>query len=329
MARFLRTIVQDFTTLSSTGEISLVDLGVNPLSFLVLTLRGEQPAATGANTFDWLNDFLAAADNVRVIKQGELIIQGSLPDLMMVNAALHGYVPHGTHQSGAAALRSMSFVLSFARKPYWAEEGLPAQRRGIYQFGMNVLDTTPGTLTSLEWALEQVELIEGEPTRHLKYTTRTHSPSATGRRRLSLPLGNELVGVLLFDPETEISTTELFFWDKVKVLKDNVEQYYAESNWEALRADLGMRVPGINSALGHSHASDGITTSVGQELHLENRAPLQYGYLDFDPLHDGGYLLTTAGASDVELDANSTTSTGTARYLPVELVRVGAAAAAA
>jgi hypothetical protein len=329
MARFLRTIVQDFTTLSSTGEIALTDLGVNPLSFLVLTLRGEQPAATTSNAFDWLNDFLAAVDNVRVVKQGELIIQGSLADLMMVNAALHGYAPHGTHMSGAAALRSMSFVLSFARKPYWPEEGLPAQRRGIYQFGMNVLDTTPGTLTSLEWALEQVELIESEPTRHLKYTTRTHALSATGSRRLSLPLGNEIVGILLFDPESEITTTELFAWDKVKLLKDNVEQYYAASNWESLRADLAMRVHGINTRFGHGHHHATTDTLVSQEAHSENRAPLQYGYLDFDPLHDGGYVLATAGASDVELDMNATASSGTARYLPIELVRVAGGAAPA
>jgi hypothetical protein len=329
MARFLRTIVRDFTTLSSTGEISLEDLPVNPVSALILTLRGEQPAAQVTNAFDWLNDFLAAVDNVRIIRSGENLIQGNLPDLMMVNAALTGYVPHGTHASGAAALRSMSFLLSLSRRPYWPEEALPAQRRGVYSFGMNVLDTSPGTLTTLEWALEAIELPEATPTRYLKYTTRTHAISTTGRRRLTMPIGNRIMGVLLFDPESEITTTELFFWDKVKVLKDNVEQYYAESNWESLRADLGMRIHGVNTRFGHAHGHAAADTSVGQELHLENRAPLQYGYLDFDPLMDGSYALETVGASDVELDASSTTNTGTARFLPVELVETGGTAAAA
>jgi len=321
--RFLRTIVQDFTTLAAIGEIPLVDLGVNPLSFLVLTLRGEQPAAQVVNTFDWLNDFNAALDNVRVVKMGENLLQGNLPDLMMVTAALTGYSPHGAHFSGAAAVRSMSYILPFTRNLYWPEEGLPAQRRGVYQFGFNTLDISPGTLTTLQWQLEQVELIESEPTRHLKIGTRTHSIVNTGRRRLTLPIGNEIMGIVLFDPETEISTTELFFWDKVKVLKDNVEQYYAESAWQSLRADLAYRIQGAHLRFGHSHGHAAADTETGQEQIRENRAPFQYGYLDFDPLRDGQYSLETVGASDIELDANSTTATGVARYLPIELVKVG------
>lgn len=322
--RFLRTIVQDFTTLSATGEISLVELPVNPMSFLVLTLAGEQPAAQVTNAFDWLNDFLAAVDNVRVVRRGENLIQANLADHMMVQAALHGYVPHGTEQTGAAALRTMSFLLAFSRKPYWPDEGLPAGGRQTYQFGMNVLDVSPGTFTTLQWALEACEMIESDPKRYVKYGTRTHAITSTGRRRLSMPIGNDLVGVVLFDPASEIDATEAYFWGKTKVIVDNVEQYYAESNWEALRADLAMRIHGPNLKFGHAHGQAAADTNVGQELHLEDRAPLQYGYLDFDPLHDGMYLLDTRGKSDVELDANSDVNTGTARYVPIELVQVGA-----
>jgi hypothetical protein len=57
--------------------------------------------------------------------------------------------------------------------------------------------------------------------------------------------------------------------------------------------------------------------------------PLQYGYLDFDPLKDGTFSMETAGASQLDLDLNSDVSAGTVRILPVELVKIPGAAGAA
>ncbi len=319
--RFLRTIVQEPVTLSATGEITAVDLPVNPLSLLYLTLFIEEPAQQAAITWTLFSDFFAAIDNIRVRHKGQEIIQGTLADLMMLNALLHGGRPHGTHFSGIGNNKSMTFPISFSRKPYWHEEAFPATSRGNLTFSFNVLDITPGTATALQWALEAVELIEDDPTRYLKYTTNTRALTATGRQRVPLPLGNEILGVLLFDPTTEIAVTETFAWGKVMVMKDNVQQYYAESNWESLRGNVGLRLRGIPFT-GHVHVFEpvaGVVTS--QEQVRLNEPPHQYGYLDFDPLVDGSYSLETEGVSDLELDLNSDVSTGTARYIPVELVQ--------
>ena len=300
----------------------MVDLPTNPLSFLVLTLLAEQPVAQATALYRHLTNFWSAIDNVRVTHRGESIIQGSLIDLAVLNAALHGYTPHGTHLTGAAANVAMSFILALGRKPFWHEEGFPATSRGNLRFGFNVLDTTPGTATALQWALEAVELIEDTPTQYLKYTTNSRALTATGRQRVPLPMGNEILGVLLFDPSTEISTTETFAWGKIKVMKDNVEQYYVESNWESLRADLARRILRMHIAWGHLHGQAAVDTETGHEQIRGNEPPLQYGYLDFDPLDDGSYSLETAGASDLELDLSSDVSTGTARYMPIELVKL-------
>jgi len=320
--RFLRTIVQEPTTIAAVGDIAPIDLPVNPLSRLWLTLFLEEPAQQVTNAWTLLSDFYAAISDLSVRHKGEMIIQGSLADVMMLNGVVTRAWPFGTHLSGIGNNKSMTFPLSFSRQPYWHNEAFPATSRGNLRFHMSVLDFTPGTATALQFAIEALELIEDDPKQYLKYTTNTRVLAATGRQRVPLPIGNELAGVLLFDPATEITVAEAFAWGKVKVMVDNVEQYYAESNWESLRESLAERgMLGMND-LGHVHGHAAADTVTGDEQVRRNEPPHQYAYLDFDPLLDDSYLLETAGHADVELDLNSDVSAGTARYLPVELVRV-------
>jgi hypothetical protein len=321
--RFLRSIVQDEVTAAATGDITPIDLPTNPLSHLVLTLSLERPNEAALSAHRIISDCFLAVGDVSVRHDGEQIIQGSLADLAVMAAALTGYLPHGAFMAGTGQLQTMSFLIPFTRRPNWHEEAYPATSRGRFKFHMNVLDISPGTATAFNWQLEACELIEDNPTRYLKYTTLTRALAATGRQRVPLPLGNQLLGVLLFNPATEITATEQSAWGKVQVVKDNVQQYYVESNWEALRYDLGMRAPGIMRGFGHDHPQAAADTTTGDEVINRNNPPAQYGYLDFDPLKDGSYSLETEGVSDLELDMNSDVSTGTARYLPVELVAVG------
>lgn len=320
--RFLRSIVVDETVLAATGDIAAVDLPVNPLSFLLLTIGLERPDEDATSAHRIISDCFAGIGDVRIDHDGEQIIQGSLADLAFTNALLTGYHPHVTNYAGLGQLQFATFLLSFSRKPYWPREAYPATSRGRFKFRLNVLDTSPGSATELRMQLEALELIEDQPEQYLKYTTLTRALAATGRQRVPLPLGNQIVGVTLFNPATEITATEASAWGKVQVVKDNVQQYYVESNWESLRGDVGMRVAAARLWGGHQHASDGTAVPTGDELLNRNTPPAQYGFLDFDPLRDDYFLLDTEGVSDLELDLNSDVSTGTARYLPVELVKV-------
>jgi len=321
--RFLRSIVAEPTTLTATGDITPLDLPVNPLSFLVLTLFLEEPAQQVTSAFTTLSDYYALVSDLSIRHKGEQIVQGSLADIMMVNAAMHGYVPWQTHLSGIGNNRAASFIIGLGRKPYWHEEAFPATSRGNLRFHMTIADITPGTATASQFAVEALELIEDTPTRYVKYTTNTRALTATGRQRVPLPLGNDILKVLLFDPSTEIAATETFAWGKVMVLKDNVQQYYVESNWESLRANLGRAIGHGQNNFGHVHGQAAADTVTGNEQVRLNEPPHQYGLLDFDPLNDGSFSLETEGASDVELDLNSDVSTGTARYIPVEWIQVG------
>jgi len=320
--RYLRSIVREPLTIAATGDITPEDLPVNPLSMLLLTLLIEEPAQQVTNAWTLLSDYFAAISDLSIRHKGEMIVQGSLADVMMLNFQLHGQLPFGTHLSGIGNNRAMTFPIALTRFPYSPDEAFPATSRGNLRFHMSVLDFTPGTATALQFALEAVELIEADPKKYVKYTTNSRTIAATGRQRVPLPIGNELAGCLLFDPATEITTAEAFAWGKVKVMIDNVEQYYAESNWESLRQSLASRYALAMNALGHVHGHAAADTVTGQEQVRLNEPPHQYAYLDFDPRKDDLYLLETAGHADVELDLNSDVSSGTARYIPVEVVTV-------
>jgi hypothetical protein len=324
--RFLRSIVQDQVNQAALGDIAPLDLPVNPLSFLLLTIWLERPDEDAVSAHRLLSDCFLAVSDLSIRHRGENIIQGSLADLTMAAALLTGYTPWGTNIAGLGQRQSMTFLIPFSRVPYWHEEGFPATSRGQLRFFMTFADVSPGTATATDYAIEAVELIEDSPTRFLKYTTLTRTPLATGRQRVPIPLGNQILGIVLFDGLTEITATEAFVWAKVKVMKDNVEQYYAESNAESLRFDVGNRIWGIGSRFGHMHASDGTAVPTGDELFDINRPPLQYHYLDFDPLRDGSFAMETqgAGALDIDMNVDSIAGTPIARYLPIELIQVGA-----
>lgn len=334
--RYLRSIVSDFQTLTPSADITPIDLPVNPLSHLILTLAlTKNVGAVATNLGVLMFAIIQQITDVSVRHRGENIIQGRLDDLVVLNAMMTG-IPPVVGEPGQVddQVQFVSVILSLSRVPYWHNEAFPATQRGNLRFHM-----TAGAISSLydaaQWSLEAVELIEDEPTRFMKYTTQTRTIAATGRQQIPLPIGNEILGILLFDPAPEIQATIEYAFGKVKLLKDNVEQYFAESNWESLRETMVRKMPGYMSAWGHLHAfanpDTGGDTATGEDLHIRiDRPPVQYGYLDFDPLKDGTYSLETRGAGSLDLDINADVAgNAVVRVIPTELVQIPGATPAA
>jgi len=323
--RYLRSIVSDFQTLTASADITPVDLPVNPLSHLILTLRARKnPAAQVTGAGRLMVTIIQQITDLSVRHSGESIIQGRLDDLAVLNAIVTGIPPSAGEIN--YALNQEQFVnllLSFSRVPYWHEEAFPATQRGKLRFHMTA-GALPGGYDQVIWALEAVELIEDEPARFLKYTPATRTIAATGRQRIPLPIGNDILGVLLFDPNDETDATISYAMGKVKLLKDNVEQYFPESNWESLRESTTRRLANYLSAWGHRHNQAATDTDTGEEMHtIADRPPLQYNYLDFDPLNDGSYALDTRGAGSLDLDINADIAgDAVVRVTPIELVPV-------
>jgi hypothetical protein len=329
--RYLRSIVSDIQTLTASADITPVDLPVNPLSFLVLTINAEVNGAQEVqDDAEQFVHHLGMVTDLSVRHRGENIIQGSLSDIAMMSFLLTGVAPWGREfVYGDNTFTSRSVLIPFSRMCYSHDEGFPATQRGNLRFHMTA-GAALGVYDNFQWALEAVELIEDNPAQFLKFTTLTRALAATGRQKIPLPIGNELLGLLLFDPSDEVDATEQYAFGKVKILKDNVEQYVATSNWESNAIDLSLRGQSLAAAFGHSHVQAAADTGAGGAgYRLADRPPIQYGFVDFDPLKDGSYSLETAGAASLDLDIDSDVSSGTVRVLPVELVRVGGGAGAA
>ena len=324
--RYLRSIAAELQTLTASADVAAVDLPVNPISHLILTLTATKNVAAAATSLgDLVRLMMGQITDLSIRHRGENIIQGSLADLAYMNAMLHGQGPTvGEYAYADNEIQFASFPLSFSRKLYHHEEAFPATQRGNLRFFM-----TAGAQNALwdaaQWGLEAVELIEDTPTRFLKYTTLTRTIAATGRQRIPLPLGNPLLGIGLFDPSDEIDTGAAYAFGKLKIMKDNVEQYFAESNWENLRESNQRRMPHFHLAWGHVHAQAAADTITGQETQpVADVLPIQAAFLDFDPLKDDSYALETAGAASLDIDHNSDVSSGTVRVIPIERIDIGA-----
>jgi hypothetical protein len=75
---FLRTILHDNVAIAAAGTPLEKDLGVNPISFLLLTLRAK---TLTANTLPTLANLLAALSKIEVTFQGTSVVDLSFADL--------------------------------------------------------------------------------------------------------------------------------------------------------------------------------------------------------------------------------------------------------
>lgn len=295
-----RTVLMDDESISAS-EVKTVDLPVNPLSGIVLTLKGENADATEATKAEILERF----SKITVSRGGESSWDIKGEDLFAYNCIMFGHEPIITNRVATdAARRTVTLFLPFGRKLYDPEECHPATTRGEFKMRIEFSATETG-LDNVTMLAETIELVGASPRRHLKVITATGTSTATKEDDLDLPIGNLLAGLLLFSttvPTGILWTTTL---DWVKLLKDNVEHQIAKAKWEALHGEL-LRRTGYFGDHSAAYGDD--------EL-------VNYALMDFDPLGDDRFLVETRGASSLRLrfyagDGNEW------RVLPIELVGV-------
>jgi len=321
--RFLHSIVQPNTDLVASVSITPFDLPVNPLSFLLLRFQITNVAPTALDTFGGMDDVMTQITGVRVLHRGEQIIGGSLRDLVALNALYQHVWPTATKLIDTDnAIRSFVFPLCLGRRPYDPKSCFPATTRGNLRFEMDAGADGAG-YDDINFSVEAVELIEDTPTEHLKYTTSSRV-SVAGQFDAVLPIGNPLLGILLFDTGLHASDDEVLSWGTVKLLKDNVEQYYPLSDYEVLAGMKHLQMGGSQFWPGHVHQFDGAAAGVddSDEAQILNSFGFGgYAYLDFDPMRDGYYELETAGASNLIIRGQGDEATDI-RWLPIERVMV-------
>ena len=327
---FLRTVVQQDVVLTASAQTDLIDLPVNPLSHILLTLRGRNDSATLSN-YSFLTDFTAFITNIEVLFKGQSIIEGSLQDLMVLNALLTGFVPGLTQELNTDNNeRAATFMLSFSRVPYWAKEAFPATSRGEFQLRITA-GANPTGMDAFRMQVETVELINATPERFCKYTTYVGTAGSTGENDRDLPRGNPILGTLLFGTTISQITSGVNTIETAKVLVDNREQYYPLANFETLHGEMMRRLPSQFGLQNHFHSVDvtavnaTLTTGVDTgDVEFTDELLSKYAFLDFDPLKDTEYALMTEGKGRVAVRFNYG-DTAVMRFMPIELMSIAGA----
>jgi len=360
MPQLLRTTLLQDVALTAGGNIR-VDLPVNPLSFIALTVRALNNTPTGQNFSHWA-DLLSFLNRITVQYRGASIIAGTGVDLALFAAAIAHWVPRqGQGNAIDNNVRFLTFPLLFGRKPYSPLEAFPATRRGDLTLQIDAGAALPLGLDTFTIQAETLECLDAQPTSFLKVTETRRTMQLGDQNEISLPLGNRLLGLLL----RAATAPSLLAFDSsfgsIALELDNVEIVYSRSNWETLSGELYRRIGSVWPYRDHSHringsgaaaaayaqatamgiAADANNTSIttgtaarfgitGIQFPTEDDAELQrYAYADLDPLEDGSYAIDTANAADFNLLVTSDVADAQpSRILIAEHVQLGAGGAA-
>ena len=324
MGNFLRTVL-----VQNRAEVAdrtfQEDLPVNPLSQILVTLRGDIDTV---NTDEPLADFYSLVTSLGVMFRGQDIIRGSLQDLAVLNALVTGQTPWGSKvQDAATETWSLTVPITLGRRAFDPMECFPAVKRGDLRLEMT-LDASVNDLDLLSLQIETIELLDADPKQFLKYTTGSITFASTGQEVVRLPIGNPLLGCLLFGTTIPTGAVNTATWEQLRTKVDNVESGFARTNWETLMGESNRRMRGNDHWLSqHTHrvdsttATDAFVTALSPIRSGTQGVLERYAYLDFDPAKDGMYMLETSGRADVVIQRDAGTADA-GRFIPVELVTV-------
>lgn len=320
MAKFIHSVLSQDATVIPT-EVVTLDLPVNPLSHILLTLRFAQNLADLSLTFA---NIAAMIDRIEVLFKGSAVYSMSGIDTLATSLFINNFESWGVNAAGDDDdLRSFTFLIPLTRSLYDPNECFQRSTRGELQLQI----TYASIFTQIDAASQQIETIElpdASPSRFLKQTTLSVTPTATGQLDINLPIGNPISDLVLFGATIPVGSTATTTINSARILVDNIQEFYALTNFETLHNSAGRlrAAPGYWAA--HDHRLLGAifgqfddTSAVIPENHILSN----HLHMGFDVTHDGLYILETAGKSDVIIRID-TGDTGAVRVIPAEVVGV-------
>lgn len=304
------------------GTTVTYDLPVNPLSFILLTLRFQQNKADVQLDWDSVDAMLS---RVEVLLEGSAIFRANGSDLEALDAMFLGYVPWiGNRYGDDDEYTYFTFLIPLGRKPYHPRECFPRSTRGELQLQI----TYAAAFTDIDGVTAQIETVEipdATPERFLKVTTLSVTPTAAGELDIELPIGNVLAGVLFFGETVPLADANLQTLTYSQLLADNIRRYFSHTNYECWGQLPAIRnQPPIAHGY-HIHQIDGAAYAQYMDtgvVKYRNDRCIQHRMWDFDPLRDGTFLFDTAGLSQL-VTRIFAGDTGAIRVLPVELIAAG------
>lgn len=318
MAEFIHSVMKQNETVAA-GDVKTDDLPVNPLSHVLLTLKFAQNLA---NTQTAFANVMAMISKIEVLYKGSSEFTLSGYDAYATGKLLNQFEQWSVNINGTDnELRSFTWLIPFGRQLYNPIECYPASRRGEL-----ILQTTfAAAFTNIDgvsYQVETIELPDASPERYLRQTTLARTPTATGEIEIDLPIGNRISDIVLWGTTKPVADTATRTIESAKIQINNVERYYARTNFESLHAMAGMLGAEPGAYGNHIHQIDGaayaqyMDTSAVKPSH---HTLAHYLWMPFDVLHDGLYALETQGLSDLEIVLVAG-DTNPLRVIPCELV---------
>lgn len=316
---FIHSILAHDETVTA-GTVVSYDLPVNPLSHILLTLKHAQNLADDALGFA---NVPAMIDKVEVLYKGSAVFSMSGIDMLACGIFVNGFESWGANNDGSDDdERAFTFLVPMTRKLYSPVECYPASTRGELVLQI----TYAAAFTDIDTVRAQIETVEipgAEASQFIKMTTLSVTPAAAGQLDIELPIGNDISELVMTGATIPAGTADTATLNQLEILVDNINKFYAESNFETINNMAGrMRAaPGyfgyhVHRLTGATFAQWDDTSPVIPADHIINC----HLHLPFDIFRDGEFALKTAGKSDVilRLDAGDT---GAIRVIPVEVVK--------
>jgi len=320
MAKFIHSVLAQYEAVVA-GTVITYDLPVNPLSFILLTLRFQQDKADLQMDWDNVDAMLA---KVEVLYKGSAIFSAAGTDIEALQCMLMGYEPWIHNRLGDDdEFTYFTFLIPMGRKLYHPAECFPRSTRGELQLQITY-QAAFSEIDAVFACIETVELPEASPGRYLRVTTLSVTPTAVGEMDVELPIGHPIAGVLFFGttvPLVDVNTQTLTYF---QLLVDNQREYYSMTNFENWHQLAALRhKPPIAHGY-HIHQIDGATYAQYMDTSVvkyRNDRCIQHHWVEFDPNRDDMYLLQTAGKSDVVARVYAGDQNAL-RVLPCELIGV-------
>jgi len=322
---FLRSVLAQDEAITPSTRVTY-DLPVNPLSHILFTLRFLNNTAT-LTDYSLVCRAFDQITNISVEFKGSAIVSMNFRDLAMYSQILlrqpigqNNFIPNDN------AARAITVVIPFGRQLFNPDECFPAVRRGDLRLVIDYAEAQTG-IDTLRAQIETVELPGAAPKQFLKATTSSKTLTSGVGNDIDLPIGNPIIGILMFGTTTPILDSSIATLSKIKLLVDNVEAYYSECNWDTLHNELYRRFPWTPANEAITHGYDGAATGYNETLQQDDFYTLckNYAYLDFDPNINGAFALATEGRSRVHLRITAEKS-DEARIIPVEFMQIAATA---
>lgn len=317
---FIHSVLAQYQTVTA-GTVISYDLPVNPLSFIMVTLKFQQDKAN--IQLDWDNvDAMIA--KLEVLYKGSPIFSANGSDIEALQCMLMGYEPWIHNRYGDDDdFNYFTFLIPMGRKLYGPEECFPRSTRGelilqiTYQAAFSDID-------GVYACIETVELPEANPNRYLRVTTLSITPTAVGELDVELPIGNPIAAVMFFGTTNPLADAWTQTLTYSQLLVDNMRHYFSQTNFPNWNQLAGLRYKPPIAHGYHIHQIDGATYAQYMDTSVvkyRNDRSLQHLWWDFDPNRDDMYLLQTAGKSDV-IARIYAGDTNALRVLPCELIGV-------